>query len=125
MSLVESTYFSCESCGKKSIRVLFAPWVRERDEVIAFCERNKEQYESEKCEVWLIGPPTNHNDEDCFHLTTKIWPSLERSEIIRPSKFREHIAYMEENHCNRDEPVKTGIEDFRAFSKAYGFGNKV
>lgn len=75
-----------------------------KEDINTFADQNKHFYDKEKCQVWIIGPPTDLTDEDCEHLTAKVWPHIEEPKYIRPSVFRKHIEFMEENHCN---PSKT------------------
>ena len=123
MSMVESKYWTCEQCGEYCIRLMFAPWLGDTQEIISFADRNKDKYESEDCEVWIIGQPSDPDDKDGPLLTAKIWPTLERAENIRPSDFRKHIVHMEESHCDLDGDCKSpyGIDDLRTLRKNYGF----
>lgn len=123
MSRVESKYWKCGQCGENCIRVLFAPWLLDAQDIISFADRNQHKYESEDCEVWVVGKPIDHNDNDSPLLTAKIWPTLERAENIRPSDFRKHIVHMEENHCHLEADCKVsyGIDDLRTLRKNYGF----
>ncbi len=123
MSLVESKYFKCEQCREFAIRLLFTDEVTTPEGVRDFAVRNKRQYEMEECEVWVIGPPTDLTDEDCVHLTTKIWPQLESSRFIKPSDFRNHIMSMEENHCkdSAKNDREALVVDLDTLANNYGF----
>lgn len=99
--LVESKYFQCEKCGEHSIRLIFVPQAETAIELIEFSEIMRHDYESENCDVWIIGAPENETDPDCGHITMQAWPSQQEPKSIPASEFNKRIVHSEENHCNQ------------------------
>jgi len=98
--LVENKYFECDQCGECCIRLIFAPDSGTDRELKAFVEMIRSDFERERCEVWVIGPPENDYDEDCGHLTMQVWPVQGGPKSIPASIFNKRIVDLEERHCN-------------------------
>ncbi len=115
--LVESKYFQCEKCGEHSIRLIFAPQAETAIQLIEFSEMMRPDYESENCEVWIIGAPENETDPDCGHITMQAWPSQQKPKLIPASEFNKRIMHSEENHCNQTNTMGITEEQLELVKK--------
>ncbi len=104
--LVESKYFQCEKCGEHCIRLIFAPQAETAMQLMEFSEMMRPDYESENCEVWIIGAPENETDPDCGHITMQAWPSQQKPKSIPASELNKRIVNLEENHCNQTNAME-------------------
>lgn len=98
--LLESKFFRCQTCRKDTLGLIFAPlYITNSEELLDFAERLQPQFKQTECELWVIGPPENEDDEDCDYLTLEVWPIISTPKLIPPSEFNRHIVCMETSHC--------------------------